>query len=168
MSARSSNCGGTRRLKSSVGASSIDPSDDRTADDLDRNYVELRQRIKDLVQLTTPRGATVLFVSKGDDELLDVPARRGWHFPRAVNGLYAGCYPADGREAIKQLRRLQAKGATHLVIPRSSYWWLEFYAEFTRRLERKHVLTAFQEAVCVVYRLVDPTERPSRDDASDR
>jgi hypothetical protein len=118
-------------------------------------YRELQQRVTDLIHLATPRGSTVLVVSKGDDELVDLNGRRGWHFPRAVNGLYAGCYPADSGEAIDHLRRLQTEGAEYLVIPSSSFWWLEFYGGLTRHLQRRHRLAATLEDICVVFRLLE-------------
>ncbi len=47
-----------------------------------------------------PPGATVAVVSRGDDQLLSLDGRRGWHFPRADDGTYAGYYPATGTEAV--------------------------------------------------------------------
>jgi hypothetical protein len=131
-------------------------------------YQTLRQRVRDLVQLTTPVGSTVLVISKGDEELLDIPGRRGWHFPRAVNGLFAGCYPGDSDEAIEHLRKLRSRGAQYLVIPSTSFWWLEFYAGFVSYLQEKHRLSTFQEDVCVVYRLSPGRRRSNNQGAVDR
>jgi hypothetical protein len=121
-------------------------------------YVDLQKRVTDFIRVAVPRGSTVLIVSKGDDELVDLSGRRGWHFPRAINGLYAGCYPADSKEAVEHLRQLQSEGAEYLVIPSPSYWWLEFYRGLTRHLERKHRLAAFLEGVCIVFKLLDVAE----------
>ena len=33
-------------------------------------------------------GSTVLVVSKGDDDLVALPNRTGWHFPRLTDGTY--------------------------------------------------------------------------------
>jgi hypothetical protein len=138
----------------------------RPQNDSALTYVELQHRVKDLVQLVVPRGATVLFISKGDEQLVDVPGRQGWHFPRAVNGLYAGCYPKESQEAIGQLRRLQRQGAQYLVVPSTAYWWLEFYRPLARFLERRHAVTAYQEDVAVVYRLVGDESDKRLQDAS--
>jgi hypothetical protein len=124
-----------------------------------QQYQTLRQRVKELVQLTTPAGSTVLIVTKGDEDLLDIPGRHGWHFPRAVNGLFAGCYPGSSDEAIEHLRKLRSRGAQYLAMPSTSFWWLEFYVDFTNHLQQKHRLTAFQEDVCVVYRLTSGKRR---------
>ena len=42
-----------------------------------------------------PLEATVMVVSKGDDELLKLGGRRALHFPQNEAGEYAGHYPAD-------------------------------------------------------------------------
>ncbi|HEX6963944.1 MAG TPA: hypothetical protein VF175_18900 [Lacipirellula sp.] len=121
-------------------------------------YRQLQQRVTDFIYIAVPRGSTVLIVSKGDDNLLEVPGRRCWHFPRAINGLYAGCYPADSREAIEHLQALQGEGAEYLTIPSPSYWWLEFYRGLTWHLEKRHRLVAFQEDACVVFKLQSRTK----------
>ena len=121
--------------------------------DAQRRYVKVVQTIKDLVQITLPNQSTVLVISKGDDELVDLRGRIGWHFPRAVNGKFAGCYPANSTEAINHLEQLRTLGAEYLLIPSTSFWWLEFYSDFTTHLQHKYRITTFQEEVCLVYRL---------------
>jgi len=54
---------------------------------------ELLPRFRALVEGAVPGGATVAIVSRGDDELLELPdERRGWHFPQRADGVYAGYY----------------------------------------------------------------------------
>jgi hypothetical protein len=118
-------------------------------------YLQLRERIVDLVHLTVPRGSTMLVVSKGDEDLVDISGRKAWHFPRAINGLYAGCYPADSREAIEHLGKLRTEGAAYLVIPSPSFWWLEYYRGLTRHLQRRHRLIAYHEELCLVFKLLN-------------
>lgn len=124
-------------------------------------YAELCKQVIELVRLATPRGSKVLIITKGDEDMLEAPGRQCWHFPRAVNGLYAGCYPADSREAIAHLRSLQSQGAQYLCVPSTSYWWLEFYERWTAYLQRRHRLAAYQEDVGVVYRLLPSSRRQS-------
>jgi hypothetical protein len=69
-------------------------------------------RVRQLVHDTIPRGATVLVVSKGDDDLLQREGRRAWHFPRAAEGGYAGYDPAYAAAAIAHLEALRAEGLT--------------------------------------------------------
>ncbi|HEV2775217.1 MAG TPA: glycosyltransferase, partial [Solirubrobacteraceae bacterium] len=87
---------------------------------------------------TLPRGAHVLVVSRGDEEVVDLPAHRAQHFPQAPDGGYAGHHPADSSEAIAQLEALRARGAEYLLVPATSDWWLEHYGAFTAHLEREH------------------------------
>ena len=111
--------------------------------------------IKDLVQITVPNQSTVLVISKGDDDLVDLRGPVAWHFPRAVTGKFAGCYPANSAEAIEHLEQLRAQGAEYLIIPSTSFWWLEFYTDFMAHLQQRYRIATFQEDACIVYRLCE-------------
>lgn len=91
-------------------------------------YDRVVERTRELVAAHVPRHATLVVVSKGDGRLLEHGDRRAWHFPADPKGGYAGHYPADGNAAADQLTELRRSGATHLVFPRTSRWWLEHYA----------------------------------------
>jgi len=95
-------------------------------------------RLRRLVDRDVPKGATVLVISRGDAELLQFDNRRGWHFPQADTGVYAGHHPADSRAAIAHLEALRRRGARYLVLPRTSFWWLEHYAEFAKHLNARY------------------------------
>jgi GT2 family glycosyltransferase len=121
-------------------------------------YRQLRSRIRDLVQRRLPPGSTVLVVSKGDSNLLDLPPCQGWHFPQTDHGVYAGHHPASSAEAIRHLESLRGKGASHLLIPASFSWWLEYYPEFHQYLEKHGTRLPAPEDACVIYRLADPPD----------
>ena len=93
-------------------------------------YQRLIGRIQRAVDERVPVGSTVLVVSKGDPALLALGARTGWHFPRAADGQYAGFHPIDSNDAIGRLEVQRQLGGRYLVIPSSSSWWLDHYAEF--------------------------------------
>ena len=93
---------------------------------------DVRRAADDLV----PDGATVLIVSRGDEELLKLHRRVAWHFPREEHGLYAGHHPVDAAAAVEQLEELRAQGADFLLVPDPSRWWFEHYEDFARHLER--------------------------------
>src|SRR5205085_1170358 len=101
-------------------------------------YEQLIARIRDAVAASIPAGATVAVVSKGDPKLLELAGRRAWHLPQTPHGVYAGHHPANGAEAVAQLEALRAKGAEFLLLPATSFWWLDHYAEFRRHLEAKY------------------------------
>jgi hypothetical protein len=83
-------------------------------------------------------GASVLVVSKGDEELVRFPQHRGEHFPQAESGDYAGYYPGTDVGAVDQLEQLRGRGAEYLVFPKTSFWWLDHYREFQRYLDERY------------------------------
>jgi GT2 family glycosyltransferase len=116
-------------------------------------YEDLKQRIRGIVGEVTPAGATVLVVSKGDDELLALDGRAAWHFPRTADGTYAGCYPADAAAAIAHLEELRAAGADFLIVPAPSIWWLDHYSGFKSHLLSCYAETVHRPDICMVYSL---------------
>jgi hypothetical protein len=98
-------------------------------------YQRLREQVRLEIERVVPQGATVLVISKGDSALVDLPNRRGWHFPQTEHGAYAGQHPASSAEAIERLEALRTQGAQYLVIPATSRWWLDYYTEFRDHLE---------------------------------
>jgi Phytanoyl-CoA dioxygenase (PhyH) len=117
-----------------------------------REAVAERNRVRDAVAARVPEGATVLVVSRSDDELVDLEDRQGWHFPQDETGAWAGHYPADSAGAISHLEELQAKGAQYMVFPASGLWWLDHYAELGQYLERRHELVV-RSADCAIFKL---------------
>ncbi len=131
----------------------VDVLNGTTSSDAKPSYAKVVQVVKELVHITVPAASRVLVVSRGDDELVEFPDRDAWHFPRAVNGKFAGCYPANSYEAIAHLEQLRSQGAQYLLVPSTSFWWLEFYSDLTAHLQRKYHIVAFVENVCLMYRL---------------
>lgn len=125
-------------------------------------YRGLVDRTRDLVEETVPAGATVLVITRGDDRLLELTDRRGWHYPRAEDGAYAGHYPANGHAAVTHLEDLRQRGATFLVIPEPSAWWLGEYPELAQRLRGARV--AVRRGVAAIYELgsADPADTRNR------
>jgi GT2 family glycosyltransferase len=110
---------------------------------------DLRRTVGDAV----PDGATVVVVSRGDEELLELGSRPAWHFPQAEDGAYAGHYPADASEAIAQLERLRTRGAGFLVLPRTALWWLVHYPELAQHLDRRYTAIVREPDLCLIYDL---------------
>jgi GT2 family glycosyltransferase len=116
-------------------------------------YSRLRERLLEFADARLPADAVVLVISKGDEALLNLPGRWAWHFPRSEDGEYANLYPADSAEAIEQLENLRARGATHLVIPRPGFWWLEFYDGWSTHLKRHYPVLAEDPNTCMIFNL---------------
>ena len=84
-----------------------------------------------------PPAATVLVVSKGDDELLDLERRARAPLPAADDGPWAGHHPADSEEAVAALEAMRERGGEFIVFPRTGMWWLEHYGGLNEHLEER-------------------------------
>ncbi|HZV75687.1 MAG TPA: glycosyltransferase family 2 protein [Conexibacter sp.] len=118
------------------------------------------ERAGAMVERLVPEGATVLVVSKGDDAVLQLAGRHAEHFPQDGHGAYAGYHPADASVAIAELDRLTAGGASHLLIPRPSLWWLDHYAALREHLDQRGSLLSRDEDAGALYALEQCNQRP--------
>jgi hypothetical protein len=119
------------------------------------SYQAVVHRIRGVIRAALPSEATVIVVSKGDEDLLSLDGRRGWHFPQTEAGVYAGHYPADSDEAIGHLEALRARGGEFLVFPSTALWWLDHYAGFGRHLETHYRVALRREDTCLIFALHD-------------
>jgi hypothetical protein len=110
------------------------------------------ERIRETVAAIVPEEATVLVMSKGDDELVRLPGRRAWHFPRNESGGWVGYYPETDEEALAALEEERARGAGYLLLPSASFWWLEHYAGLADHLARRAREVA-RDQDCVIFAL---------------
>jgi glycosyltransferase involved in cell wall biosynthesis len=110
-------------------------------------------RVRSDTDRLLPDGATVLVVTRGDEDLLRIGRRDARHFPQTPDGVYAGHHPADSTAAVEHLESLRRDGASHLVIPATSDWWLEHYAGFRQHLEDRYVQLFADPDSCVIYAL---------------
>jgi hypothetical protein len=120
-------------------------------------YQELVRRLGELVERTVPPGATVLVISKGDDDLLSFAGRQGWHFPQDDTGRYIGYHPRDSAAAIEALEALRARGADFLTLPTTASWWLTHYTEFAEHLARNYDKLAEHADTGIIYALRNRT-----------
>jgi GT2 family glycosyltransferase len=116
-------------------------------------YELLANRVVRTVASSTPVDATVMVVSRGDEALLMIPGRRGWHFPQCSGGVYSGHHPGDSQEAIAQLESMRLRGARYIVFPRTSLWWLEHYWELHDHLVARYRKTVDDAKTCVMFTL---------------
>ena len=116
------------------------------------SYPQVRRRIREVVNAELPTGSVVVVVSRGDDNLLQLGPRRGWHFPQTEAGVYAGFYPADSEEAIAHLEEIRRKGADYLLFPSTAFWWLGFYGDFQKYLESRYPCIC-SDPSCLIFQL---------------
>jgi GT2 family glycosyltransferase len=117
-------------------------------------YGGLVERVRHTVERVTPPDAIVLAVSKGDEELLKFDRRIGWHFPRAADGGFAGFHPPDSETAIAQLELHRLQGASFVVFPQTTMWWLAHYAGLAAHLQQRG-REIYRDDDCVIFALSD-------------
>jgi hypothetical protein len=116
-------------------------------------YARLVTLIRALIRTVVPSNAVVAVVSRGDETLVDLGRRTGWHFPRCDDGRYAGHHPLDGAAAVAHLQELRRRGARYLVFPATALWWLTYYDDLRRHLEADCRLVVGREDTCLIYAL---------------
>jgi hypothetical protein len=116
------------------------------------DYSETVSAVKRVARAQLPRDATVAVVSHGDPALLDMMPRHAVHFPQDDTGAYAGYYPRDDAEAVALVEALRARGTEFLVIPRTEFWWLDYYQGLRLHLQSWST-RIWQSADCDIYRL---------------
>jgi glycosyltransferase involved in cell wall biosynthesis len=121
----------------------------RVQPEYQRDIELTRERVRDVA----PPGSTVVVVSKGDEQLLDLDGRTAWHFPQAEDGTYAGHHPEDSAAAISQLESLRARGGDFLVFPEASRWWLPHYQEFAGHLDRWYRIVVDEPGIGMIWEL---------------
>jgi glycosyltransferase involved in cell wall biosynthesis len=119
-------------------------------------YRDLKRQLLEAVHTEVPSGATVLVVSKGDEQLVRFNGRKAWHFPQDANGTYCGHHPADSATAIAHLEALRLQGGQYLLLPGTSVWWLDHYREFGQHLEKRYRIVFQKEGVGILYALASP------------
>ncbi len=124
------------------------------------DYFGLVDQVTSMVTAVVPPSKTVLMVSKGDENLLTLGSRTGWHFPRQDDGRYAGYYPTDSADAIAQLEDQRRRGAGYVVFPATSLWWLDHYPEFSRHLQDRYTCVVRDDDVCAIYALTEQPAEP--------
>jgi hypothetical protein len=105
-----------------------------------------------VVSAHIPRSAAVAIVSKGDEDLLRVHAGPARHFPCDENFRYAGFHPENTAKVISSIDALIAQGGQFLLFPRTSFWWLEYYAGLDDHLQERYRLT-YSDDLCRIFEL---------------
>ena len=86
----------------------------------------------------TARSALIVAADTGDPTIFYYAKRKGWHFLE-TDAIYNG-NPGDDQQVIVDLEQLRRRGATHLVFTTNTFWWLEYYPEFTEHLRQTTAL----------------------------
>jgi hypothetical protein len=127
-------------------------------------YDSLIEKLRESANAIIPRNATVLVVSRGDDELLRIGPRRALHFPQDEFGRYAGYHPEDSDAAIAALEDMRARGAEYLLLPSTSFWWLDYYEGLRDHLERNYPAQISADD-CMIFELATTDIQTAESDA---
>ena len=127
-------------------------------------YGKLIEGVRETANAMVPRNATVLVVSRGDEELLRIGPHRALHFPQDEFGRYAGYHPKDSDAAIAALEQMRARGGEYLLLPSTSFWWLDYYEGLRKHLEENYPAVA-STADCMVFELLATGAQPGAADA---
>ena len=98
---------------------------------------QLRDAGLELNRITAP-DALIVAADMGDPTIFYYAQRKGWHFIER-DAIYAGT-PSDSQQATADLERLRRRGATHFVFTINTFWWLNYYPEFTQHLSESATL----------------------------
>lgn len=134
-------------------AARLGAEEDPAGPDEADGYPDLVIRIRALVRSVVPSGARVAVASKGDEELLLLEGRKGWHFPQVEGGEYAGHHPLDADDATRSLEALRDQGAQFFVLPQTAFWWLDHYAGFARHLNDHYRVALRNADACLIFDL---------------
>ncbi len=115
-------------------------------------YQRLIAENRRIAEKHLPVGAVVAVASKGDDDLLRFPRRKGWHFPQTADGEFAGFYPADSVQVIAHLESLRQRGAEFLLFPATAVWWLGHYPGLKEHLASHYPQLDVGSAQCIIFK----------------
>jgi hypothetical protein len=131
------------------------------------DYEAVVRGTREAVSHSVPADATLLVVSRGDEQLLQMEGRIAWHFPRGADGKYVGYHPADSAAALAHLDEWRTRGAQYLVLPATLFWWLEYYEDFAQNLRAGHGVV-FEDESCIIFRLAGESLSAAGLDAAER
>ena len=68
-------------------------------------------------------------------------------------GTFDESLPQDGTEAISCLEAIRGKGAQYLILPATSFWWLEKYRSFAEYLKVEYRAIVTDNNCCIIFDL---------------
>ncbi|HEX5472957.1 MAG TPA: class I SAM-dependent methyltransferase [Lacipirellulaceae bacterium] len=102
------------------------------------------------IATSTHPGDTIIVADEDRFGSLYLPGRYVRPFIER-NGAYNGP-PRDDAEALSELTRMKAQGASYFVVGWPVFWWLQFYKRFGKYLQQHHSNVLNNENV-IMYRL---------------
>ena len=120
------------------------------------------QWVRRTLRFVLPHTARIAAITEGRHALLNLEGRPTWPIPRTKEGVYCGPYPASDGDAIAQVERAREDGAEFLLIPKSSFWWLDYYDGLRRHLASRYRVAFYHALRCMVIALHQETDPPEQ------
>jgi GT2 family glycosyltransferase len=120
------------------------------------DYLNMVARIHELTDRALPPDTSVVVVSNGDEKLLELGGRTACHLPQDASGAYAGHHPADSAAVVEQLESLREQGKEWLLLPATSFWWLDYYPDLAAYLLKCGSPLVDEPTVCRIFSLQVP------------
>jgi hypothetical protein len=118
-----------------------------------------------VVNTSVPPETDVLVASAGDDALLELSRRRGWHFPQNPDGSHSAALVGDQQALERHLEALAGAGADYLVVPLGLETGLEATPDLVGRLSDRYRVVVRKPESCLILYLGEP-RRPTFDPAA--
>jgi SAM-dependent methyltransferase len=114
-----------------------------------RSYLESHRLFKTVNEIGKLIPHRQTFILVDDDVVRSQLANESWAIPFLEReGQYWGV-PSDDDTAIRELTRLRQSGAKFLVFTSDAFWWLDYYAEFHRKLRSEYQCVLKNERLVV-------------------
>lgn len=108
------------------------------------------------LQEIAARHALIIVADDGDPTIFYYAQRKGWHFLEKGGVFYGN--PLDDAQLIDDYDKLRARGATYLVFPFGTRWWLQYYRAFAKHLDGTATVMR-SDPQFVIYRINQPEQR---------
>lgn len=118
-----------------------------------------QQRVRQIVRSTIPPHASVAVAAQYDTEIamLDFGHSHVLSLGRTGAKGSGTTVTDDNQSSVRCLHQLRGQGAEYLLIPSSSYWWLDrFHGELKKHLDTS-CRTVWDDRHCRIYALADET-----------
>lgn len=101
------------------------------------NWTRKIKQIRQDIDIIIPQGSMFILVDEGKLEFTPKNSDRRVVRLLERDGVFWG-QPENDEVAIRELKRLQGKGAEFIVFTWLSFWWLDYYSEFRHYLRNTH------------------------------
>ncbi len=117
---------------------------------------DAQQGVRAVVNTSIPPETDILVASAGDESLLKLSQRRGWHFPQNPDGTHDAGLVGDEQALERHLEALARAGADYLVVPLRLDSGFGGTPELVDRLQDRYRLVVRKPGTCLILYLGEP------------